>query len=285
MRRSSISILLLGIVLSLTVSCHLVAPKTTALKNVHETYRQEFVEGINATPDSDRPVAEAASNEPEFSQTLQAIRGYRAKFGSDSKQAAHLTVLEGMIYLQSSRFGMAASVKGDVQAASENLRSKDGPYTRDALYAANFASLIDGWQEIDRMPEGALTQEDFATLEGAADAIVANLKEKEEEGKLASPDADEGAIYLATTSAIFYVWVHKIRTDSCLRIDEEATRECLAEFGKTYFDNGRDIIGMFLSETERTAALASDSAPSDFPPGRLRYLAWYRFLDEKADED
>jgi hypothetical protein len=251
--------------------CVHLSPKTTALKQVHQTYRIEFAKFIVPPPAADPQPQKPAANEPAFAGTLQAIREYRTKYGEDSQEAAHLKVLEGMIYLQSGRLGMAQLIKPDVQAAQGRLKSGTGRYTRDELLAKCFVQLVGGWQEINDFNDSDdSTIAEHAKLEAAGDGIRDELA-KLDRSKLAQPEVDEGAIYLATTAAIFYVWVFKLKSDAGLPDAKRAI----------WFKKGSDLIGNYLSDSEKTAATGATETKSS-QLGRLRYLDWYGYLVREA---
>ncbi|MFY9608694.1 MAG: hypothetical protein WAU45_08790 [Blastocatellia bacterium] len=264
-----IAIVLLFVVA--TAGCFRFSPKTTALKQVHKTYRTEFAEFMVPPPGADPQLQKPAANEPAFAGTLQAIREYRTKYGEDSQEAAHLKVLEGMIYLESGRLGMARLIKPDVQNAQSKLKSGTGRYTRDELLAKCFGHLVDGWQEINDFNDNDdATIAEHAKLEPAADGIKDQV-EKLAKPMLAQPEVDEGAIYLATTAAIFYVWVFKLKSDAGLPEVKKSI----------WFKKGSDLIGDYLSDSEKTAATgATETKGSQL--GRLRYLDWYGFLVREA---
>lgn len=254
--------------------CSFLMPRTTALKAVHQTYRDDFAHWVVPSP-GDKPALLSVSNQPPFSATLQAIRGFRAKYGDDSAEAAHLTVLEGMIYLQSGRIGMAKLVSTDVVRAGEHLQSATGKNVRDALFAANFPDLLKGWEEIaDESDGNDATFTEWQKLRDAANAIDERLKQKIQDKKLADADADQGGIYLATTAAIFYVWAfayEKIENPENAALDK-----------KTWFTHAREVIGDFLSPTEKEAA--SDPSLAQNSTGRLRYLQWYGWLGDPLNQ-
>ncbi len=266
MRQAMIAgLILLYLVLA---GCAYILPETTALDKIHETYRLDFQKYVQLSVPvaSTQPTLMPVGKEhPLFADTLRKIRDYRVKYGEDSQEAAHLKVLEGMIYLQSGQVGMARLVASDVQAAQSKLISKTGSYTRDQLLAGTYPDLIAGWEQI--VNKGT----DAGKLKAAADRIGAELRGLDK-SKMAEPEVDEGAVYLATTAAIFYVWVYSKEVFSCA-----GAKVCADGLRKDYFGKGKDLIGMFLSETEKKAA-ADKSRSADVPPGRLRYISWYGYL-------
>ncbi len=251
--------------------CAYLMPKTAALDKIHETYRADFQKYVLlSVPEPSRNPTTERNNSPLFDETLRAIRSYRVQYGEESQEAAHLKVLEGMIYLQSGQYGMARLLKDDVGKAQGKLISKTGSYTRDQLLAITFPSLIDGWEQTTT--EGV----DVKILEDAADKLKTELGRLDQK-KLADPEVDEGAVYIATTTAIFYVWVYSRKALGC-----EHKTDCLTKTKKEYFGKGRDLIGSYLSETEKKAALEAGKT-GDLPPGRLRYIQWYGYLLQQSN--
>ncbi|MGO9951615.1 MAG: hypothetical protein ACLPN1_05315 [Dissulfurispiraceae bacterium] len=261
-RRQKIIGILLIIVIFLS-GCALLEPKTTALNQIHESYRKDFQNYLHLsmpTP-SDAAHATSAVDQPAFAETLREIREYRLKYGEDSSEAQHLTVLEGMIYIQSNQFGMANLIEKDVNNAAGKLDSGSATYTRDQLFANAFPSLVEGWEQIER--DLQVPGPDPAIILTDADNIGKQL-DNLDPSKQAESDVDDGAIYLATTASVFYVWVY---------------HEGSNKFGSQsdLFDKGKKLIGKYLSETEKNAAcrnLDTRNAPS----GRLRYIRWYGYL-------
>src|SRR5581483_7835130 len=83
-------ILLFALLVILTLNgCGRLTPKTAALKQVHDTYRSEFLRYIQLTIPVAAPRAgatgpnldpsTAGKDEPVFAETLRQIREYRAK--------------------------------------------------------------------------------------------------------------------------------------------------------------------------------------------------------------
>jgi hypothetical protein len=269
---SLLFLLLLG---SALTGCALLSPRTAALQAVHQAYREEFGRAVAlpAPSEGPRPVSDQKSGgDPAFPATLRAIREFKVTYGEDSREAAHLTVLEGMIYLQSGRFGMAKLVADDVAAAQSSLRSGTGQYTRDELLAKTFGYLVLGWQEIHDFTDASdSTIAEHAKLAQAADGIKTAL-DGLGSSKLAQPEVDEGAIYLATTAAIFYVWSFALKNQAGL---PDARKDI-------WFTKGHELIGRYLSDSERKAAVGTlqpgEAQASNAPIGRLRYVEWYGYL-------
>jgi hypothetical protein len=282
--RPSQSLLLL-LILLLTASCAKLTPRTTALREIHQTYRAEFDQYLQLTVPAPAPdgnvinpprtaggiaggVAGEAAGPAPFAATLREIRGYRLRYGETSREASHLTVLEGMIYLQTGQLGLARLLLPDLRRAADQLGQGSGAAVRDQLLARNFEPLLAGWSAL-REPETRDSARRLATAAAAIGAQLATLA-RSGPGRTTEPEVDEGAIYLATSGAIFYAWVGKI-----LSLQAPQDRPCWCE-------KGRALIERHLSESERRLSSGIDF--QSIPAGRIRYLAWYRSLALCAGE-
>ena len=246
---------------SLFASCAYITPKTETLKHVHDTYRQEFIKLIVSPPS---PRIKSIADDASFVGTLAEIRAFKSKYGEAIQEAHHLDVLEAMIYLQTNQFGMARLMEQKVKDAASKLQSKTGIYTRDQLFALSFDYLLSGWEEIQKAKPDA--KPDVKTLRSSAEGInkvLAPDPDKFDPKKYS--EADDGAIYLATTAAIFYTWVYDI----------ELTNKA------DLYIAGSSLIGKFLSESEKKVAEKIDSTGLERNP-RLRYIQWYNYLKSEA---
>jgi hypothetical protein len=248
-----------------------ITPRTAALRQIHQTYQEDFA-AFSLPGPGGMPLPPAPTNAPAFARTLQAIHDYRLRYPGDSQEGAHLKVLEGMIYLQSGRVGLARAVAGDVKTAGARLGSATGRTVRDQLLARNFDALVKGWSEIREWGDrNSATVAEWKPLEQAADALRTDLGTLTA-GQLADPDADQGALYLANTAAIFYVWAYALRA-----VEDPAG----AEQARTkWFDDARQLLGRFLTDTEKRPEAAQDLAAD--APGRLRSVLWYDWLGKEV---
>jgi len=271
LRRLILPLLLALAALNPGCAGRLLTPRTEALRTVHDNYQREFAE-LNLPSASAEPAAPSSTNAPPFTATLSAIRAFRLAYPGDSSEAAHLKVLEGMVYLQSGRFGLATAVAPDVQAAGAQLRSQTGRVVRDALFARNFTALLKGWSEIREFADGSSsTVAEWRELDRAAQAIKADL-ESIPASQLADPDTDQGALYLANTAAIFNVWAFKLLADE----DLNAARQRQA----AWFGGSADLLGRFLTDAEKRDVAASDLGSE--APGRLRSVHWFHWLNRRG---
>lgn len=261
-RFASIAVVLLGMLLTSGCVVTFVTPKTAALQRVHDVYSEEFI-AFSAPAPSVQPAQASEPKPGAFAKSLQAIREYRLKYPGDSQEQAHLKVLEGMIYLQSGRFGLAEAVRPEVEEAGGKLTSGTGRVVRDRLFAEHFKTLIDGWAETKKT-----NNRQWQTFERIASTLTSSLN-KIPKDKLAEPDTDQGALYLATSAAIFYVWAFKEISESN---DHAQAQEKKVVWAKA----ARDGIGRFLTDAEKKPGADKDLGAA--PEGRLRYVEWYHWL-------
>jgi len=295
---------LIVFIVSLTAGCALLSPKTADLENVHLLYRTEFSASvIPATPNNQKDTA-CQNNDEAFAQTLRAIRDYQVKYPqTDARIIQHLYVLQAMIYLQSGRPGMARLLQKEYLAKNPNVKGQKTGYTRDALFAANLESLIAGWMAYCMLDKdgGPFHPQKFAAqeqaLRTAADEIRSNLQSFE----TTDPAADEGAVYIAASAAMFQMWASKIKGDRCFfgkectelgLSKEDLNRACgndqtckrtkrtegIQAMKISEFAPYRNLLGQFLSDPEKQAAAAGEMQA--VPAGRLRYLALYKYLGQ-----
>jgi len=264
----SLSLLGLAVALLGGSGCAL-APQTTALQHVHQTYDDDFAAlNLPAPVETGVPAAPTPATAPAFARSLQAIRDFRLQFPQAAPELAHLQVLEGMIYLQSGRLGLAEAVAGAVVEAAGKLSSATGRTVRDQLLARDFRPLLVGWTEIREYDDkNSATIAEWRKLETAANALRDDLKQLTPR-QLADPEADQGAIYVANTAAIFYVWAFKLRAEENVPGTDEAKRQ--------WYADGQKLIGRFLTDAEKSPAAAREAGPE--APGRWRYVRWYHWL-------
>ncbi len=279
-RLSSLATLLASLLL-LSGCPATLTPETADLQHVHELYATEFTLLDDAiTSVGETSTAKKTSSGDAFLQSLRAINDYRARHPDKSLELAHLDVLEGMIFLQSGRFGLARAVAPNVEKAAITLRSANSPRqsatgaastsrtVRDALFARNFPALLDGWSATR---DGTSTPETFET---AARAIAKYLGESS-----SVLNRDHGALYLATSAAVFYAWA-QARDSNRVNLDpsDDKLRE-LEQRRLQRYTAARDLLAGFLTDAERTVRLA-DELGNEIPRGRLRYAQWYHFFND-----
>lgn len=244
-------------------------PKTAALQHVHTVYGEDYATSETLLPAQPGLAGKAArASGSAFAKSLDAIQTYRSEFPQNTQELAHLKVLEGMIYLQSGRFGLAESVRPDIEASVETLGSGTGRAVRDQLFAQNFGLLINGWRETQKP-----NNRSWRTFEEIADELTKRLSDIPDD-KLALKEADGGALYLANSAAVFYVWAYAEITSSP---EYQQAKTKKAE----WFPKARDIIGRFLTESEKAADISGDfgdGVTESVTTGRLRHVRWYHWL-------
>jgi len=274
---------------ALGATCGGATPEATSLRAVHDRYAEEFAQAYVPASGVDcrAPAPAASAARDAFPRTAAAIQELRAAGNAEDVTLAHVSVLEAMIHLQSGRLNLAREDAPAVAEAAPKLRSASGPDARDALLARAYPALLAGWSDIDglqRIGGCAFPAESPAGLEQAADEIRAELGAERARGGLASPEEDAGALYLATSAAVFYVWADKIRDDGCMRRDPELARACREAHGTTLLERGRTLIGEHLPASCREEP-GSEATPATAPcPASLsRYTDWYRFLGTEIE--
>ncbi len=260
------------------------APSTTDLQRVHELYATEFTSLADAIPTrGSEPPAKQPSSSDAFIQSLRALNDYRARHPDKPLELAHLDVLEGMIYLQSGRFGLARAVAANVERAGTTLASAhssrhsapgDAPASstvRDALFAKNFGALLDGWSATRN---GQSTPDDF-------DRAFRSIAESLTTPSFASArlDRDHGALYLATSAAIFQTWAHARDSLRVHLAPTEANLRALEQRRIQRYTSARDLLARFLTEAERSMGFTEDLG-DQILTGRFRYVAWYHFFND-----
>jgi len=235
-------------IIALTSGCKTGAPVSTALAAVHQSYREDFA-GFQM------PLNPGHAPAGDFSKTLKAIEDFKTKNPGSDKVNAHLTVLQGMIHLQSGRYGQARAMRDDVAAAAAQLR-QEGRHTRDELFALAFDPLVRGWTDA----RGPRTNNN--DMRRAGDEIATLLRGF---ATGSDQDTDEGALYLAATAAAF-------RTPYILNADPDD--------GKALAADSMQLIGRYLTPDETAAARAENYAA--IAPGHVRYARWYRTMWDEA---
>jgi hypothetical protein len=289
--------------------CAWLTPRTAELEDIHRIYREEFM--TTAIPADIGEGGDVACRiDPDgFARTLQAIHDFRVRHpDADPAVLRHLHVLQAMIFLQSGRPGMARLISRDFIPEAGSAAGRRGAVTRDALFADNLDALIDGWTVYCELseaggpfPDPAFSDEQQA-IQGAARAIRTYLQAFE----TTDPVADEGAVYLAASAALFQMWATKIQSDRCRfgkdcaavgLSDEALARRCAAGDRQCEkrerqaairaarardFAAYRELIGRFLSEPEKRLADSENWQAAS--TGRYRYLAVYRYLGRPAED-
>lgn len=257
--RSAIRFAIL-IALFATLSCSALTPKTYQLEQIHETYTAEWARAKLPDPNTSTPSQPSESG--AFNATLAAIRNYKATHGNADAVAAHLTVLEGMIHLQSGHAGMARLLEKDIKEQSKKLESGSGVAARDKLFAACYPALVNGWDAIFKR---SVNPKDFTN---AADALVKTLGDAKPDERAAA-EVDSGGAYIATSAAIFYLW--------------SSSRDPTGIPKKFAAAKGAAALKPWMSAREVEAAEAGISADQGMNWGsRQRFVEWYAWLHAKS---
>lgn len=277
----------LAIVLSIILflgGCAWLFPQTAALEKVHDTYRADFAKAF-LPPEAKRGAPSCGGGsavDASFADTLQAIHDYRVSYPNATEEKKHLLVLEGMIYLQIGQSGMATLLyQNNAQDFASIGVSGTGSYARDGLFAQNFANLIEGWKWVCSRRTSLANAGDPGPVRSAAKGIIAALTADKKANRLATSEADDGAVYLATTAGIFLTWPAEIQRYRCLNNRPPTPLAECSGWAEDYAA-ARDAVKMFLFPSEIEAAAQADQAALRATTGRLRYLAWYSYFACKA---
>lgn len=255
--------------------CVGVFPKTAALEDVQRAYRTEFTQHVGAVSGLD--VCRSNSTDDGFPETRAEIANFRSSYGADGTAGAHLSVLEGMIYLQSAQFGLARANQDDVTAAAAKLSSGTGFKTRDALFAESYGSLLSGWEatchgDANALDDAALRAA-AAALDTASDEIEAMLSKYWGKGKLAAQEVDNGAIYLWATALRFrqnQIVFTKDAECATVACDTDAVKAAEGDLEQTVCK-----MQLVLTEDERSGLALERLNPGSLT-GRLRFVAIYQ---------
>ncbi len=283
MARERLLVVLILVLLLSACGCTLIFPKTADLNAVHDTYRMEFTNvRLPAAKElqGDQPKGLDAG---DFKQTLAAIADYRRKYPDMTKELNHLKILEGMIYLQTKQLGMAKLLAKDVQLAGGQLSSSQST-PRDSLFAETFGDLLNGWRTINEFETLDTPTTNSSTLVTAAENIQNKLCRIKAANNLKIVQGDQGATYLATTAAIFYLWADHHAQFLC--IVEQDHNVCDQDYyPATYLDNGRDLVWAFMTPTGRQLT-EEESTPTQGQrvQGTPRFTEYYLLLKAKISD-
>jgi hypothetical protein len=270
------------------------APARSGLDEIQRQYREEFDEMVFPEPGREPALGPAAIRCKGFPRTLRAIRAYDRRYETTSPEYARLIVLKGMIHLQSGRFRSASAIEPEIMEAAAHLAN---PTRSDGygLLARNFKYLMTGWREIYKHNENMKARDagrsfpyasaDFARVHRAADQINENLRWHAVEDPGAAPESDTAGLYVAAIAATFYTWVQRHNDLPCITGDSEDCPPKRRENKEkaVFYKTGRDLIGLFLTENEKSSA---DRGPvaREVSSGRERYLNWYGWLNQRVRE-
>ncbi len=270
-----------------------ITPVTSDIQDVHDAYRREFAQQF--LPSAPKEAGNTPA-ERGFSETLEKIRQFQLKHPGRTTEIAHLTVLEGMIYVQQNMLSSAQLMKDDVVSAGGKLGSGDEYVARDRLFSENFQSLIDAGR-IAANPNAAANSpaETEAKAKDVAQSLCKSLLDVGDSGALCGADAsstvqprannassvgDGGPIYIAATSGLTYAWARHAAHFRCRDqnpSDSSARKECRDQVRVSYFEAAAGVLGRFLTEGERR--VATDQGIQLDPKasaGRIRYMVMYR---------
>lgn len=204
-RRPMILRMLLVLTLTILASgCSKELPQSdrAQIAAVQSAYDQEFATALQTNG--------AVSSQSRFPKTLTLIEQTRNPPPAP-EVAAYLSVLEGMIYLQTDQTGKAALLEDDVARAAGVLKRVSGIATRDVLFAESFGAMVDGREamialngisglsDADQARRGTIA----TALRNSSDSLTGTLCRERRAGHLAEPTGDDGAAMVAGYGATF----------------------------------------------------------------------------------
>jgi len=264
-------LLLILVFLASLSGCGTLTPKTYHLENIHHKYTDEWSEYSLQALTGPTVTSGINTGNGAFNNTLAGIRNYKKIYGEGSKVAAHLTVLEGMIYIQSGKTGMARLLVTEVRKAKEKLGNSAGIAVRDYIFADCYEELTSGWEAIYQVTiEGIDRKSD--NFKNPADGIARKLTAISKDLR-AQGDLDSGGAYVATSAAIFYLWAYSAAQGAGnLTLQEMAMK-------------GKDVLEPWLSDDEISCVKQGIYTSKQFDWGsRQRYLDWYDYLLKKSGD-
>jgi len=267
-------------------------PRKADLDAVHDAYRTDFAR-VLPLDRTDNLVCQYSKG---FENTLEAIRGFEAKYrGEKSAEMGHVTVLKAMTHLQAGHFGVARQMKSDVRDAP--ISASGDREVRDTLFKRAYPALVDGWQAAcDSVKTDSPTvvrrdDQRSAALAQAATDILGVVKDSVQGRARRGAEADDGAIYLATSASIFQYYVFRMEADRCRgEVDQTACTQRAAQQAAPILLQGTNAIYQLLAADERKAVDSQSACPKEKgvspdwkeapSPGRRRYVNWYLYLQQ-----
>lgn len=224
-----------------------VLPLTAAAEEVDTTYNAEFEAALPAMQDNRFPPG-------SFSQTLVAIQRARL-LDPDPELAAHLTVREALIYLQTGELGRARAIAPEVAKAAVALGAEAGTLNRDAMIAEAWPALLHAEEALASVPAGpagsteaqAKGVEIAPRLAVAGEAVRNQLCAARRDGRLPDPRRDAGAAFLAAYGSSYLSSADAVASSSCaLNPAAEGLAVCEAAEDRRYLVEARDLMTAFL---------------------------------------
>ncbi|MEM1268103.1 MAG: hypothetical protein AAGI50_19015 [Pseudomonadota bacterium] len=243
------------------LGCAVISGFGDDVRTVRATYEAEFERALTAHG--------TASPKTAFADTLAAIATARSDT-EDPGVLAYLSVLEGMVLLQTGDVAGAEARLGDVAAAAQAL-GRQTPVPRDALLADIYPDLVAGGAALAAR-DGASAAELRAGADALAQAgrnVQGRLCALRSAGRLPDPATDGGAAYAAATAASYLASVDADAGLAC-RPADDALPVCAAAAARQHLVAARDLTATFPPGTPApalTARAAEIAARADRQPG------------------
>ena len=253
------------------------APETAAVEAVNSAYNAEFQAALPAMQDNRFPPG-------SFDRTLVAIRAARSR-ALAPEVAAHLSVREALVYLQTGELGRARAIAPEVAEAAGALGAESGPLNRDAMIAAAWPALLQAEEALDAVPAAPLGSDaaqaagvEIAPRLAVSGAALRNqLCAARRDDRLPDPAEDDGAAFLAAYGSSYLSSADAIASSSCaLNPAAGGLPVCAAAEDRRHLREARDLMAAFLppeadaryaelADSHRRA-LAEALAPAAPPP-------------------
>lgn len=304
--RRTLSLLLAAFLLSGCFTIQIL-PLTTEMEDIHDTYRREFsarylAPGPGSTGTAAPTVGQASLE--GFTHTIEKIRAFQLRHPDRKTENAHLTVLEGMIYLQLGKLASARLMQSDVEESGRSLGASEDYAPRDRLFAQHFATMIElaglkaEYDRYAKVPDATPFSQFEQKAKEIGSKICASLTrypdradnpamcgaeepQASEMAAAAGASGDGGPLYLAANAAIAYAWAYKGAEAICN--DAPPSREqleaCIKGAKATYFGAASTLVRLFMTETEGKLADAPDTIIVTADSGRTRYIRLLRELE------
>ncbi|NIO07622.1 MAG: hypothetical protein GTO40_06285 [Deltaproteobacteria bacterium] len=152
------------------------------------------------------------------------------------------------------------------------------------MFAETYENLLNGWRTINDFENQENPTTSPATLITAAEGITQRLCNIKAANSLKTVEGDQGASYLATSAAIFYLWADHRAQFACLVEQDQGI--CDREYyPAVHLDKGRDLVWEFMSSTARQFAEANLKATKGARiQGAPRFAEYYLILEKNINE-
>lgn len=238
------TIMLLGVVVLAACATPVPQPADRArIAQVQDTYDGEFrtavsTQGLDVNPGS-------------FPKTLELILS-----GAENEQVdSFFTLIEGLIFLQTSQLGLAQAVAPEITASANKLAT-EGIDSRNVVLANNYADLVGARADVD-----TLRSLDRNTLEQHTQrvAIVKDIEArtaKVTRRLCRRGDTDDGAAFVAGYQATSLLEADNAMSRACVPdiTDADACDRFLGQ--RPQLNEARDLMAAFSGDADEASQIA-----------------------------